>query len=401
MTTVLDDDRLDHALLERFDFDREAFLRDQARIADGSLTEADSRFTGRLEPVDDVIDVGWADDETLSDEARAEAEARARQGDEALGSGRVAVVVLNGGMATRFGNVVKGAVEVYDGKSFLALKAEDVRRAAEHYGQPIPLVLMNSFATSEATMADFETHRRHGLDRRQLLDFDQSISVRLNPDGSLFIGADGRPSYHAPGHGDFFRCLRRSGVLATLRARGVTTVLFSNVDNLGATIDPTILGHHLTSGAAMSAEVTAKQRTASGAWDKGGAPCRADGRRQLMEGFRFPPELAPDLLPDFSTNNFVFELAAIDRDIPLVRHVVKKSVDERPVVQLETITCEASGVYEDGAPLLPLCLLRVPREGPRGRFFPVKERVDLEVMRGRLAERLEAGWSRRDGHSLG
>ena len=43
--------------------------------------------------------------------------------------------------------------------------------------------------------------------------------VRLNPDGSLFIGADGKPSYYAPGHGDFFRAIRISGVLERLRAR--------------------------------------------------------------------------------------------------------------------------------------------------------------------------------------
>src|SRR5262249_8380234 len=158
---------------------------------------------------------------------------------------------------------------------FLALKAEDARRAAATFGAPVPLVLMNSFATRAATLAEVEARRRFGLAQDDLLTFDQTISLRLDPKGALFLEL-GEPGYYAPGHGDFFACIRASGVLANLMKRGVEVILFSNVDNLGATVEPTLIGHHILSRAAMSAEVTMKRRTASGAWDKGGAPALID-----------------------------------------------------------------------------------------------------------------------------
>jgi UTP--glucose-1-phosphate uridylyltransferase len=383
---LLDDPRLDWQVLRRYGFDADRFARAAEEIAAGTLTEASSLIREPLEPAPSVVDVRWD-----NGDARA-------LGASALKAGKVAVVVLNGGMATRFGGVVKGVVEVFDHQSFIALKAEDVRRTRDRFGAPVPLVLMNSFATEEATLAHLDAGRGFGLDPSDLLSFNQSIAVRLNPDGSLFIGDDGRPSLYAPGHGDFFRCIRASGVLGTLIQRGVEVVLFSNVDNLGATVDPVVIGHHLLLRAQMSAEVTAKRRTASGEWDKGGAPAKLGGRVQLVEGFRLPPELPPTFLPDFSTNNFLFDARAIDREIPLPWHVVRKKVDGRPALQLESISCEASVATDNrGEPLLRLGLLRVPRDGPQGRFFPIKERADLDAEREALRARLEAAWSAQQG----
>lgn len=387
MAHPLDDPRLDWELLRRFGFDEARFRQDQAAIAEGKLTGDTFTIRGAIAPAPGVVNLE-VDDRTVRE-----------AGETALARGEVASVVLNGGMATRFGGVVKGVVEVFDGQSFIALKADDVRRASARFGARVPLVLMNSFATGEATRLHVEMAHRFGLPDVSLLHFDQSISVRMNPDGSLFIDDEGRPSYHAPGHGDFFPSIRRSGVLSRLIEQGTKYLLFSNVDNLGATVDPMIIGSHVLAGKTMTAEVTQKRRTASGAWDKGGAPALLEnGHVQIVEGFRFPPDFPQESLPDFSTNNMVFTASAVDRDVPLDRYLVKKKVDGRPALQLETITCEASGsLGQDGRPVFDLGLLRVPREGPSGRFFPVKEPVDLETQRGNLKERLFSGWRLRDG----
>ena len=106
---LLDDPRIDHSLLARYRFDRPRFLDALSRIKSGALTEKSSLITQPIKPVNDVVDVQW--DSPRGAEARA-------LGEAALRAGQVAVVVVNGGMATRFGNVVKGVVEVYDGKSF-------------------------------------------------------------------------------------------------------------------------------------------------------------------------------------------------------------------------------------------------------------------------------------------
>lgn len=383
------DSRLDLKLLKQFGFDLARFAGDASRIAAGTLTESGGLLSGGFSPATGVDEVRWTGDGAT----------RLRElGERALRRGEVAVVVLNGGMATRFGGVVKGVVEVFDGKSFLALKASDVARASKTYGSNIPLVLMNSFATREATMKHVAEKGNLGLEPDQILTFDQSISVRMKPDGSVFIGEDGQPSYHAPGHGDFFETIKRSGTLAELERRGVKTILFSNVDNLAATIDPVVIGHHLEARAEMTAELAPKAKTASGEWDKGASPVRFGDRVQLVEGFRLPADLSPVDYPDLSTNNFLFSLEALKQDIPLERYVVRKKVKNEPVLQLESITCEASGVLgEDGKPLLDLHLIRVPRSGDTGRFFPIKEPDDLEANREELRARLEAGWRQRDG----
>ncbi|MCK6547211.1 UTP--glucose-1-phosphate uridylyltransferase [Myxococcota bacterium] len=392
MKHPLDDPRIDWAFLRAHDFDEARFRRDADAIVRGTLTEAASTIAAeRITPTKP------SDTRDLVTASAADVAPYRRAGEEALKKGEVAVVVLNGGMATRFGGVVKGVVEVFDGETFISLKAQDVARAHQTFGARIPLVLMNSFATHASTLEHVESKKRFGLAADDLLWFQQSVSLRMNPDGSLFIGDDGLPSYHAPGHGDFFSCIRRSGVLGKLRDRGVKTLLFSNVDNLGATIDPVILGYHLLIGADMSAEITEKRRTASGDWDKGGAPAYVDGRLQIVEGFRFPPSFQQESLPDFSTNNFLFRLAAIDREVELERHVVKKKVDGRPALQLESITCEASGVTDArGQPSFALGLFRVPREGATGRFFPVKEPQDLEALRDTIKARMLEGWALRD-----
>jgi UTP--glucose-1-phosphate uridylyltransferase len=392
MSHPLDDPRLDWDFLRAYGFDEQRFRECQAAIARGALSEKTAVIAKvRLKPVDPAEITPVAEYQTP------QAKHAAEVGRAALSKGEVAVVVLNGGMATRFGGVVKGVVEVFDGETFISLKAQDIVRARKRFGGALPFVLMNSFATNKATLEHVESRGRFGLPADELLTFEQSVSVRMNLDGSLFIGDDGKPSYHAPGHGDFFTCIRKSGVLGKLRSRGVKTLLFSNVDNLGATVDPVLVGYHLLANKDMSAEITQKQHTASGEFDKGGAPAKVDGVSQLVEGFRFPPDFQ-DQLPDFSTNNFMFRVEGIDRELRLERHVVKKKVDGRPALQLESITCEGSGVLDaKGQPMLSLANFRVAREGPAGRFFPVKEPPDLEQLREKVRERLSSGWRLRDG----
>lgn len=377
--SLLEDPRLDRDLLAAYRFDREQFLLEAGRAARGEARPETSLVTGTIVPAPGTV--------TVEHDSPAGRDAHA-VGVEALGRGEVAVVVLNGGMATRFGGVVKGTVEVFDGLSFIALKARDVRRAAERYGRTPPLVLMNSFATDAATQAHAAAHGGFGLDPADLLTFCQSVAVRLTPQGTLFIGDDGRPSYYAPGHGDFFAAIRDSGVLGRLRARGVRTLTFSNVDNLGATLDPVLIGHHLLGGHTMTFELTRRCKDANGNWDAGGAPVLVDGRFAVVEGFRFPPGVQ-DALPDFQTNNLMFDTAALDQPIPMVRYPVLKQVDGRLALQFEAITCEASSAVDGaGRALFRVGLLRVPRVGPHGRFYPVKTPEDLEQARDVLRQRL-------------
>jgi UTP--glucose-1-phosphate uridylyltransferase len=361
---VIDVDEDTQEVLDRYRFDAERFERLRGRVADGSLSAASNVVRGRVEPPapEDIVPLPGREDDT---DARA-------AGLEAIRAGEVAIVVLNGGMATRFGGVVKGTVEVLDGRSFLELKLAAAAEVAERLGAVIPAAVMTSFATDAVTRA-FVAAR--GLP--EPLYFTQSVSLRLEPDGTLFRGSDGRPSLYSPGHGDFLEAIRSSGTLERLRSDGVRYVTVSNVDNLGARIDPAVLGMHILEGRPMTSEVVRKEG------DMGGAPARVDGRPMLLEGPRFPPDFDQDVIPVFNVNTVTFDLGALDRTWELTWLYVEKEVEGRRAVQLEHLFHEVSA-------FLPTTYLEVPRTGPGGRFFPVKTPEDLAAARGPLRELLAA-----------
>jgi UTP--glucose-1-phosphate uridylyltransferase len=320
-------------ILERYGFDEVRFEELQRKVADGELSPESNIVRGRLEPLDED------DLMRLSAEPDGDLEG-------------VAAAVLNGGMATRFGGKVKGLVEAVDGVSFLEWKLRDAERAG------VPLVLMNSFATDDAT-------REYLGDRPGVVTFTQSVLLRLEPDGSLFPG----PSPYSPGHGDFAELVP----VERLRELGVRTLMLSNVDNLGARVDPRVVAAHRRAGNPLTIEV------APSGGDLGGAPVRVDGRPMIVEGMRFPPGFDADALPVFNTNSLVVDLDVLGHPYPLTWLYVVKDVDGRPAVQLERLVNELSA-------FVPTTFLLVPREGPQSRFVPVKTPADLEQARPLLHE---------------
>jgi UTP--glucose-1-phosphate uridylyltransferase len=351
------------ALLGRYGFDPVMFEELRARVGSGELSQASNVARGVVEPPDEDALVRLP--EPGSGEWRDLCEA----GVDAIRWGRVAQAVLAGGMATRFGGVVKGAVEVLDGRSFLSWKLGETAVLGEALGAEVPVVLMTSFQTDDET----RTHVA-SLGGREPLWFTQTVSLRLTEGGELFREA-GRASPYAPGHGDLVGGIRASGTLELLRARGVEHFAVSNVDNLGARLDPVVVGAHLASGRPLTVEVAAKEG------DMGGAPARVDGRLGLLEGPQFPPDFDQERIQVFNTNSAMVALEALDRDFHLPWLHVLKQVDGRTAVQLERLYHQISWELET-------TFLEVPRSGPYGRFFPIKEPEDVERARDGLRELL-------------
>jgi UTP--glucose-1-phosphate uridylyltransferase len=353
-------DRIDAELAERIrgidglSLDHERIERFAADIAARRLGPDSNRITGVLETVgSDVID-------RIEDLDEAESARYAELGRDALARGEIAAAVLNGGMATRFGGLVKGTVEAFGGRSFLEIKL----RQALSQG-PVPFLIMNSFATQLPTLAFL---KKRGLSEA-VLPFLQAISLRLTPEGKIFRDAAGAISPYAPGHGDFLEAIRNSGRLEELLARNVRAILLSNVDNLGAELDPTVIGYHLAHGRPLTVELA---ETKGG--DVGGTVVRVDGRVQVVEGFRFPTDFDQGAVGVINTNTFVISTEALIRDYPLSWFYVEKQVDDKRAVQMERLVGELSA-FLSGA------YLASARDGSRGRFFPVKTPADLEAMR--------------------
>jgi UTP--glucose-1-phosphate uridylyltransferase len=292
-------------------------------------------------------------------------------GRRAIAAGEVGTVVLNGGMATRFGGVVKGIVPAARGRSFLDLKIAQIRIAS---GDRAPILLMNSFATA----ADTAKH----LAALGLVDrvrcFSQFVSVRLTPGGEVFRGAAGAASLHAPGHGDFSYAIARSGELARFVEGGGRWLTLSNVDNLGAGLDPAIIGMHVAGGRPISVELVE-----SYPGDVGGFPAIVGGRVAIVEAFRLPRSFDATTIPVFNTNTFVFDAAILAAHPDLDWFAVRKQVDGRDAIQFERLVGQLTEHAE-------VAWLEVPREGSASRFLPIKVPADLAARAAELESALAA-----------
>jgi UTP--glucose-1-phosphate uridylyltransferase len=352
-------------VLNRFHFDRVPFQHLQDRYLDaGTDPEALHRIT---EPVEVPRADAAAKLPPVDSHEYAQLE---EEGQAAIAGGQLAVVVLAGGMATRFGSSVKGLAKVLDRAPklcFLDYKLADAGRFAN-----LSVVCLTSFATNDA-IASYLQNR--GAEQVQLAS--QFVSMRLAPDGTLFVGADARPSLHAPGHGDLPDALAVAGLLDQWRASGVTSVLMTNVDNLGATIDPALFAWHLRNRAAGSV-ITVELVEKIGR-DRGGMPVRrADGSLVLAESFRLPDHFAQDEYPLFNTNTLWIDLPALDPPHPWTWSVARKSVEGRPAIQFERLVGELTWWH-------PSSYVHVSRTGTSSRFIPVKDVEDLAHAQDQIA----------------
>lgn len=354
------------AVLDRHGFDVERFLELVARWQGGGLRPASCRVTGQVttfpdELVEDIPEPGTAP----------WVEARER-GLELIRSGRAGALILNGGMGTRFGGVVKGVVEALPGRSFLELKL----RQLESLPARVPAFLMNSFATVEATA-------EHLVGVRPSVPvhcFTQGIAVRLTADGHVFRDpAHPLAALYAPGHGDTGAAFRAAGLLGRFRDSGGEWLVVSNVDNVGASVDPVVLGLLARSGKRLAVELAERR-----AGDTGGMAAVVDGVPQILEHFRFPAGFDHSRIRRFNTNTLVVHAGVFERDHPLTWFAVEKTAGGVAVVQFERLIGELTA-FE------PTLFLGVPRSGPRSRFLPVKTPADLAGARAAIEE-IVSGW---------
>lgn len=355
---------IDPALTQRLaaaGFDRARFLALAGTLTDG---DPETRRRTRNTVKGEVTAPRPGEIAELPPAGSPERERLRARGAAALAAGELAFCTMAGGMATRMGGIVKALVEVEGGHTFLDLRLGENRSASERAGRPVPLWLMTSEATHEALT---EALAEKGAPPH-VACFMQDLSLRLNPDGSLFLDDQGQPSIHATGHGDLVDALRRSKLLDAFIASGGKYVWITNIDNLGASIDEAVLGHFIEAterGFDVQCEVCAK------AGDKGGSPVHAEGKLQVLEEFRMPPSFDPNTVDVFNTNTFLVRAEPLAKaPMGWTFFEVEKKVEGRPAIQFERLVQEITAH-------LPSTYLRVPREGVDSRFLPVKDFDEL------------------------
>tara|TARA_Y100001934_G_C12310737_1_gene754787 strand:+ start:205 stop:1308 length:1104 start_codon:yes stop_codon:yes gene_type:complete len=343
--------------LENYAFDSDRFHDFQERLR-----------SGKFEPSDNLIEsaVKIPEKSAFVDDS---CDASSLQlGQEALADGKAALVILNGGMATRFGGVVKGTVNVMGHLSFLGLRIKILQKLAPK----CPIFLLNSFATHSQTLEHLSANDYFGCDPSLLYHLKQNISVRLTPGGEIFLDASGRPSFYAPGHGDVFSALAKSQDFQNFAKQKKVTVMVVNVDNIFADLSPEIVGRHLKENKPVSVEVAPQYPG-----DRGGAPLYVNDRLQIIEAFRLPQDFPHEKVDFFNTNTLLFQSHLFNQEYPLTWFRVDKTVDQQAVVQFEHLMGEITTFYESS-------YLRVSRDEKNCRFWPIKTQEDLKGLENRL-----------------
>ena len=216
----------------------------------------------------DPVDMESLDDVTVDDET---AQAAIRT---------TAVIKLNGGLGTSMGmDRAKSLLCVRKGMNFLDIICRQVLHLRETRQAPLPLIFMNSFRTSEDTMA--AVARYDDLPVAGLpLEFLQNKEPKLLTKDLTPVSWPKDPDLEwcPPGHGDIYTALVGTGLLDDLLAAGYERVFVSNSDNLGAVPDPRLAGWFAQTGAPFAIE--AVRRIADFAGERG--VTLSGGQRQRL-----------------------------------------------------------------------------------------------------------------------
>jgi UTP--glucose-1-phosphate uridylyltransferase len=296
---------------------------------------------------------------------------------------KLCVLKLNGGLGTTMGCVgPKSAIEVRGDLTFLDLTVRQIDYLNEKHGTEVPLILMNSFNTDSDTKRIIQKYSNQNLN---ILTFNQSRYPRFGKDSLLPLPGkwdDERYNWFPPGHGDLYESLDRSGLLDSLIAQGKEYLFVSNIDNLGATVDLSILSHMDKTKSEFIMEVTDKTR----ADIKGGTLINYEGNLRLLEIAQVPSKHVDDFksiskFKIFNTNNLWISLKAIKRivqnkELSLEIIVNPKNVPEtgEKVTQLETAVGAAIKHFKNAYGI----------NVPRSRFLPVKGTSDLFLVQSDL-----------------
>lgn len=311
---------------------------------------------------------------------------------------KTVTIKLNGGLGTGMGlEQAKSLLEVRPGATFLDLMVGQLKNLRATSGENARFLLMNSEATSKDTKEHLSQYADELGDPSDL-ELMQSWAPKLERSSGHPVSWPENESLEwcPPGHGDIYPSLAGSGWLDRLLKEGVRYAFLSNSDNLGATLDPTLLEYFAGSEAPFLMEVTRR----TGSDKKGGHLARRKSdQRLILRELAQCPESDLESFQDierhqyFNTNNIWLNLEAVkavmdanEGVLPLPVMTNFKTVDPRDpestsVIQLEQAMGSAIECFE-GAQAIDV---------PRSRFAPVKTTGDLLALRSDAYELREGG----------
>ena len=257
-------------------------------------------------------------------------------GVKAIQEGKVAAVLLAGGMGTRLGvDGPKGAYDIGITKPLYIFEQQmrNLMEVTQKCGAIVPLYIMTSDKNHEQTTSFWKEHNYFGYPETEVKFFKQDMAPAVDYDGKIILERKDTPALSPNGNGGWFGSLQNAGLGEDLHARGVEWLNIYAVDNVLQRIaDPVFVGATMQSGVNCGAKVICKTEP----MEKVGVLCMDGDQPDIIEYYELTQEMANmrdengDLAFCYGAiMNYLFRLSKleeiVDKKIPV--HIVEKKIE--------------------------------------------------------------------------
>ena len=309
---------------------------------------------------------------------------------EAIRAGKVAAVLLAGGMGTRLGSDdPKGMYNVGITHELYIFEClvNNMMDVVKKSGCWIHWFIMTSDKNNEATIKFLTEKNFFGYNSEYIHFFKQDMAAATDYEGKIYLEEKGKLSTSPNGNGGWFSSLKNSGLLEVIHENVIEWLNAFAVDNVLQRIaDPAFIGATIQKNVAVGAKVVRKNAPD----EKVGVMCLEDGRPSIVEYYELTDELmnAKDAKGDPAYNfgvilNYLFKVADLedlmDGKMPL--HIVEKKIpymneSGEPVKPETPNGYKYESLILDMIHLLDSCL---PFEIERGKeFAPIKNKTGID-----------------------
>lgn len=323
-------------------------------------------------------------------EIEANKESFTATGIKAIQEGKIAAVLLAGGMGTRLGSDdPKGMYNIGETKDLYIFEClvNNLMDVVKQTGTWIHFFIMTSDKNNDATIKFLTEHDFFGYKAEYVHFFKQEMAAATDYNGKIYLEEKGKLSTSPNGNGGWFVSMKNAGLLEVVKKEGIEWLNIFAVDNVLQRIaDPCFVGATLQKNCTVGAKVVRKNAPD----EKVGVMCLEDGRPSIVEYYELTEELmnAKDAKGDPAYNfgvilNYLFNEKALegllDGSLPL--HIVEKKIPYlneagEPVKPEEPNGYKFENLVLDMIHQLDTCL---PYEVVREKeFAPIKNKTGVD-----------------------